>query len=67
MSFEGKFHPMGSGRRDIRGRSCTVYIFGACVEKLGVEELESVCQTGYNCVSVSTYLIGSGFFIGSQN
>ena len=31
------------------------------------EELESVCQTGYNCVSVSTYLIGSGFFIGSQN
>ena len=46
------------------GRSCTVYICGACVEK---QELESVCQTEYNCVSVGTYLIGSGFFIGSQN
>ena len=64
MGLEGKFHPMGSGRRDIRGRSCTVYILGACVES---EEWESVCQTEYNCVSVSTYLIGSGFFIGSQN
>ena len=33
--LEGKFHPMGSGRRDIRRRGCTVYICGACVEKLG--------------------------------
>ena len=46
------------------GRSCTVYIFGADVKS---KEWESVCQTEYNCVSVSTYLIGSGFFIGSQN
>ena len=33
MGLEGKFHPMGSGRRDIRRRGCTVYICGACVEK----------------------------------
>ena len=35
MGLEGKFHPMGSGRRDIRRRGCTVYICGVCVEKLG--------------------------------
>ena len=46
------------------GRSCTVYICGACVES---EELESVCQTEYNCVSVGTYLIGSGVCRVSQN
>ena len=35
MGLEGKFHPMGSGRRDIRRRGCIVYICDACVVKLG--------------------------------
>ena len=72
MGLEGKFQPMGSGRRDIRRRGCTVYICDACVVKrrhwerdeaaAGKKKLvwESVCQTGYYCVSVSTNLIGSG-------
>ena len=64
MGLEGKFHPMGVEGGTSGGRSCTVFIFGACVESL---VWESVCQTGYNCLSVSTYLIGSGFFLGSQN
>ena len=33
MGLEGKFHPMGSGRRDIRRRGCTVYIGGVYVEE----------------------------------
>ena len=76
MGLEGKFHPMGSGRREIRRRGCTVYICGACRETLGSDEAaagkkklvwESVCQTGYYCVSVSTNLIGSGVCMFSQN
>ena len=63
MGLEGKFHPMESGRREIRRRGCTVYKCEACVvkrETLGCDEAaagkkklvwESVCQTGYYCVS----------------
>ena len=47
-----------------QGGGAVLYIYLELVWRVGVE---SVCQTGYNCVSVSTYLIGSGFYLGSQN
>ena len=50
------------------GGGAVLYIYLELVwRSLEAGELESGCQTEYNCVSVGTYLIGSGFLIGSQN
>ena len=71
MGLEGKFHPMGSGRRDIRRRGCTVYKCEACVKSLGdagmwrsssweEEAGVGVCVSDRVLLCVSTNLIGSG-------
>ena len=65
--FGGKVPSYGEWKAGHQGEELyCIYIWSLCGEVL-LEEWESVCQTEYNCVSVGTYLIGSGFFIGSQN
>ena len=62
--FGGKVPSYGEWKAGHQGGELyCIYIWSLC----GEGELESVCQTGYNCLSVSTYLIGSGFYLGSQN
>ena len=62
--FGGKIPSYGEWKAGHQGGGAVLYIY---LELVWRRELESVCQTGYNCLSVSTYLIGSGFYLGSQN